>query len=326
MLWPLICLGDRLLCSEIHSVIWRSQPGHPLPPNAFNGLGHWYCTPHQQLFSWRWLLVLPQWRFVLWSILPVISTLLQSYARNIHHPPTLPCKPQICHIIGVLESLLSTAWKEPALTLWCSKLMARQRNTWMQLLLPSSAPSSCRVTRETLACVIGHCNLVPWHQAITRALFVPCIIPNSRHSLISPRTLLGQFMGSTQDTFHLPFPNGIFCFGSFWCVIPTRPTAHSFRSLYHLALQFYPAQHLSLITLVGQAINSRLMGIWFIPIVIRRVSLPLHFGPSKHQSWRRFGWYDNWICLWHLSTPTMMADPFPSFFPNSSIQAGYSPQ
>ncbi len=103
----------------------------------------------------------------------------------------------------------------------------------------------------------------------------------------------------------------------FWiilAVIPTRPTAHSFRSLYHLVLQFYQAQHLSLITFVDQATSGRLTGIWFIPIVIRRVSLPPHFGPSKHQSWHSFGWYDNWICLWHLSTPTMMANPFPSFF------------
>jgi hypothetical protein len=130
------------------------------------------------------------------------------------------------------------------------ELMARQRNTWMQSLLPSSAPSSRRVTRETLACVIGHCNLVPSHQAITRAVFVPCIIPNFRHSLIGPRILLGRFMGSTWDTFHLPFPNEIFRFGSFWHVIPTRPTAHSFRSLYHLVLRFYPVQHLSLITFV----------------------------------------------------------------------------
>jgi hypothetical protein len=53
------------------------------------------------------------------------------------------------------------------------------------------------------------------HEAITRALFVPCIVPNFQHSLINPRTLLGRFMGSTWDTFHLSFPNGIFCSGSF---------------------------------------------------------------------------------------------------------------
>jgi hypothetical protein len=141
------------------------------------------------------------------------------------------------------------------------KLMARQRNTWMQSLLPSSAPSSCRVTRETLACVIGHSNLVASHQAITRALFMLCIIPNFQHSLISPCTLLGRFMGSMRDTFHLPFPNGIFQFRSLWRVIPTRPTVHPFRSLYHLVLQFYPAQHPSLITFVDRVTNGRLMGI-----------------------------------------------------------------
>jgi hypothetical protein len=50
----------------------------------------------------------------------------------------------------------------------------------------------------------------------------------------------------------------------FWIilvVIPMRPTAHSFRSLYHLVLQFYQAQHLSLITFVDQATNGRLTGI-----------------------------------------------------------------
>ncbi len=44
----------------------------------------------------------------------VISTLFQSHARNIPHPPNFPCELRICHIIGVLEFFPSTAPQEPA--------------------------------------------------------------------------------------------------------------------------------------------------------------------------------------------------------------------